>query len=658
MSLKTLPLFDESPEALSWIPARPEPLFWLKEVRLLHSLGEDAELIRDPITFRRGLNIIATTENTGTSEGGIGHNVGKSTLMRLIRYCLGEVSFAEKLVRQAICDLFPNGYIVATFEVGTDTWFVARPIGLYTSQSQSFASKISIKSLADRELREPYANFLQTMERIVIAPLPQTKLPMSKRELRWVDVIGWLAPDQKCAHKSHVNWRPGGAELLQRGLSIEDNHILVRTVMDLLNAEDSGLIESHKTLLSERGKLARQIDLKRAVQAESLQELLGLLPEGLREFEGELIAAQAITYASTRRLKAETSLANEMSLDSLHDWRKSNNELQQNIGRLLAKIGHEETDIKEAEMFLKSVDDGSYKRQLLANADMGVFCHLFNTKSEAISKGCPGSTARIAPKYDPDLERMKAEKQSIIDACQSRLNSLRMELAQKESLVAKSEAEYTEAQTAAEAVRQPLRDTINEMRILEITAKRYQRVCEERSQLVNSQDALPASIRASLEQRRKADLRYKKNRKTITECFIEALFRTTGSRFEASIEINANGIHPRLGAGFQSSGEAMGTSTILAFDLACMMASMRSIGNHPRFLLDDSPRDADIEPQLYQRFLQSIADLEQLTPDSDAAFQYILTTTTRPEGALAEEPYLRLTLDRIKPVNMLFGVRF
>ena len=85
---------------------------------------------------------------------------------------------------------------------------------------------------------------------------------------------------------------------------------------------------------------------------------------------------------------------------------------------------------------------------------------------------------------------------------------------------------------------------------------------------------------------------------------------------------------------------------------------MKAIGNHPRLLLDDSPRDADLEPQLYQRFLQSIADLEQLTPNTEAAFQYILTTTTRPTGTLAEEPYLRLTLDRIKDENMLFGVRF
>jgi len=79
--------------------------------------------------------------------------------------------------------------------------------------------------------------------------------------------------------------------------------------------------------------------------------------------------------------------------------------------------------------------------------------------------------------------------------------------------------------------------------------------------------------------------------------------------------------------------------------------------NH-HLLSYDSARDADLESPMYQSFLKSITDLEQLTPNANAAFQYILTISTRPTGALAAEPNLRLTLDRIKDKNVLFGVRF
>ena len=53
--------------------------------------------------------------------------------------------------------LFPSGYIVATIAVGQETWYVARPIGLYTSQSQSYASTIGLAE-------EPYLRL--TLDRI------------------------------------------------------------------------------------------------------------------------------------------------------------------------------------------------------------------------------------------------------------------------------------------------------------------------------------------------------------------------------------------------------------------------------------------------------------------------------------------------------------
>ncbi len=656
--MKTLPLFDEADETLLVHPARTEPLFWLKEVRFLHSLDEDAELIREPITFRRGFNIIATSKNTGTTAGSIGHSVGKSLLMRLIRYCLGEPGFIEKAPRQAICDHFPHGYVVATFVVGGVDWYVARPIGLDSPSSQSFASPTTIESLCDRDHRQSFHNFTDLLHRRVIDPLPKINLPKARRELRWPDLIGWLAPDQKCAHKSHVTWRPSGAEPFQRGLTIEDNHVIVRTTMDLLTVEDSGLIEAHKTLLSDQGKLNRSIDLQRAVINTALTDLIADLPTQLQEFEGEILAGQALSYATEERRKAKNLLDDELGGDPLEKWRKDNNDLQQSIGSLQTKIEQQHTDIAVAQAELDSIDDGSHDEQLRSNADMGVFCHLFATKSKAMASGCPGQVERPKPDHNPYEERLKAERQTIIDNCQQRVRKFTKELDEKEALAETANQEYLDTFTKVEQRRQPLRRRIAKMNQIERDAKRFRKLCEELTTLQGKKTPLTKSITQSLETRRKADQRYKTKRQTLIACFNEALRRTTGSDDRGTIDINARGIFPSSEVGFQSAGEAVGTSTILAFDLACMLASMTGLGNHPRFLLDDSPRDADLEPPSYQLLLQSIADLEQLTPDTEPPFQYILTTTTRPNKNLAQAPYLRLTLDRIKDENMLLGVRF
>ena len=73
--MKSRSLFDEDDDEIVVHPDRTEPLIWLKEVRLLEALDASSELIREPISFRRGLNIIATEKNPGDSDRPVGHNL-------------------------------------------------------------------------------------------------------------------------------------------------------------------------------------------------------------------------------------------------------------------------------------------------------------------------------------------------------------------------------------------------------------------------------------------------------------------------------------------------------------------------------------------------------------------------------------------------------
>lgn len=197
--------------------------------------------------------------------------------------------------------------------------------------------------------------------------------------------------------------------------------------------------------------------------------------------------------------------------------------------------------------------------------------------------------------------------------------------------------QYQKVLKRLEARRFPLRKEIAKYERIERDAKRYQSLCEELTKLAVKRANLKKRIETSRKTRKKADQQHKTNRQLLTACFNNALSRTNSVTDEGRIEINARGIFPVLEHGLASEGEALGTSTVLAFDLACMLASMTGLGNHPRFLIDDSPRDADMEPPIYASLLQSIADLENLS--DPIPFQYILTTTTRPPEKLACDPY-------------------
>src|ERR1019366_5091018 len=85
-------------------------------------------IIRE-VTLRPGLNIVWSPD-PGTSESApIGHGSGKTTYCRLLRYCLGEDSFAPQAQRLLIWKAFPNGHVGAEIMLAGRRWIVVRALG-------------------------------------------------------------------------------------------------------------------------------------------------------------------------------------------------------------------------------------------------------------------------------------------------------------------------------------------------------------------------------------------------------------------------------------------------------------------------------------------------------------------------------------------------
>src|SRR5262249_5443054 len=97
-----------------------------------------------------------------------------------------------------------------------------------------------------------------------------------------------------------------------------------------------------------------------------------------------------------------------------------------------------------------------------------------------------------------------------------------------------------------------------------------------------------------------------------------------------------DGLAPRAD---EASGEGVGTAArVIGFDLTCLLAAMLGRGDHPRLLIHDSPREADMHRTIYDNLFRFVQKLEGRFPGKPPAFQYLITTTTTPPQEACAEP--------------------
>ena len=99
-------------------------------------------------------------------------------------------------------------------------------------------------------------------------------------------------------------------------------------------------------------------------------------------------------------------------------------------------------------------------------------------------------------------------------------------------------------------------------------------------------------------------------------------------------------IEPKLEFNGSFDSAALNLTKILAFDLAALAFSQfEGAGHHPRFLLHDSPREADLAAPIYQSLFLAAQALESAC-GGDVGFQYIVTTTEPPPEGVNQSPWL------------------
>jgi hypothetical protein len=231
------------------IPIEPdftlgEPAIWIQRLVLLESL-DAVDPIQD-IEFRRGLNIIATEQATAADDKPVGHDVGKTMLVRIIRYLLGEEHYCDEAVRAAVTDKLPSAYALGQFRVAGETWCVARPLGLDSSTSGSWCQQTAnLDSVRTLDGQKKYPVFVAALNEATKACYANIGLPHAdKRLAEWKDLLGWLSRDQDCLFNHHADWRVTESQAGPRVLKKEDAHLVMRMALGLLRqAEIDGMQE-------------------------------------------------------------------------------------------------------------------------------------------------------------------------------------------------------------------------------------------------------------------------------------------------------------------------------------------------------------------------------------------------------------------------------
>jgi hypothetical protein len=166
---------------------------------------------------------------------------------------------------------------------------------------------------------------------------------------------------------------------------------------------------------------------------------------------------------------------------------------------------------------------------------------------------------------------------------------------------------------------------------------------------------------AAIDASRKTQERYRERTKKavgdLSLFYREIVRAVLGNSVSGGIQLSGREFVCKIERNGDVSSGAIDTIKILAFDLAALAASVSGQGNHPRFLLHDSPREADMAPLTYKRLFLWAHQLEESFDGQPCNFQYIITTTEAPPAELQTEPWLLdPVLDASQPQKRLLGV--
>ena len=477
-------------------------------------------------------------------------------------------------------------------------------------------------------------------------------LAESQKPLDWERLLPWLSRDQEAHFSGLLEWRrEQDSDSNSPYVSAEDKANLIRLTLGLVDIEEQKLLaefarkaEAHEQKTRDRPKLEYSVERERA----ALEARLGMKVESA---DAPLLQQGVDAKVSTLRNESNQALASI----------KQNEE----IDRLIVDVGHRRAEwgvasamieeLEEAIVLLEAriegvapppiatpVEKNPYRESLKGLGPFPGYCsHLMDLAWKA---ECP--IAHERPKEN-EISEATAKISAEVKPQETALASMKAELVRRRKM---SEPKLLALQTATRAVTQArdkhqrelekLRAPAQEAARIEGLLGRYRDACDDLVKLEAALKSLKRDKEALDARLAELTTHHRKLLDQFGRIFNHIAHRMLGDAVNGRVRFSGKAIVPELEYHGLRDSAALKVVRWLIFDLASLALGITSdVAHHPRFLIHDSPREADLAASIYLSLFGAAQDLETAS-GGEAAFQYIVTTTESPPEGLKQKPWL------------------
>jgi hypothetical protein len=665
-----LPLFDrDASDHIRPDPSRKNPVVWVKEVILLKKFDPATENLIQRIELRPGINILWAKPEQRTRKpklgqrGTAGHASGKTLFCRFLRYVLGEKKFATNSIQAKVRKHFEEGHVAAEVIINGNSWLVCLPFSGH--QGAWAAEGATAEKLFDSSLkRTKYNTFLSVLTRTAFEPLKVKTFPSTESRITWPHLLPWLTRDQECRFAKLPEWRDPMSESEAPELVVEERQHLMRSLLDIVSPKEQELLEENARLVHQRDDAKKNVPL---LQHQSRVDY-GRLKKLIRHLRppdkiDELFTNQVNQDLKNQETAAENEYKRAVTSLKIPQLTEKRDRTLESFRKAKDEIDERSTALEKAQNDLKTKKENpSAKLDSLLGKypSTELFCKV--PLYIAIEK-CP-------LRQDPTL---KFGKESAMLHFDDDIPSLEKNVAfwtervkEQAKVRDESQKQYLAANTSLNdklAERNRLFETLatkrSEFRHIESLTRNAVLAKEAAERLDASISGLDVKINKTyreandIRQKRESDIQ---RFSTTFDLFVKALM---GEEVRGVCEFSGRNIALRVENRGDITSAAIETIKLLAFDLAAVASSVQGLGFHPRFLVHDGPREADMSPRIYDHFFILARLIEDAFPNgTEPNFQYIITTTTPPpdDMQLGSKWLLKPVLDASSPFGRLLKI--
>lgn len=652
-------LIFPSPPGLACATGRDEPTLWVRRILIWHDISKES--IRN-VPLYRGLNIIWSPTGSAPEALATGHAAGKTLFCRLLRYCLGEDSFADPEDTEAIRARFPDGAVGAEIRLRGETWVVRRRFGAPRDDRATKAE--SVEQLSDESLRGSFGEFRTEIERTIFDEEQRRLLgEMADVQAAWQYVLAWLTRDQECRLDGLTHWRhpESNSQSPVRKAGAETRLNVLRVAIGL-HSNESSMARKAVARAASRAEVmraaARQAEARFGTVRDELANALAvdadrIWPPAVELFEDEQTSwekhFQWLMSLADQKIRGTSAVStNPAYARDEEQFELASGEL----ARTTQRIKNLEGEVERKQEHAKLLDHENSKRWEDVREAKHPVCPYDDTPLD-VGKArfvCPlprlpdpATVQRIAAETEADRKKVLAE----LFEDQENLAALRGDKASLEVKIAALRRRVEAHQLAVAA-------TTSASQAAWATKGMVRRFFELRA---HSDDALRAEQEAEealeeLQGRQVAGLAAFSTNK-LRQWFDFLIQRVVAPEAAGTVVLDGNGLQPKIQWRGTRRSVALKSLQIVLFDLAAMLCAVEGDSQAPAFLVHDSPREGDLDPWTYARLFEALFELgpDEHTPP----FQYIVTTTTDPpQGRVRSR--VRLEISASEAQQRLFRV--